>query len=119
MQDPIRRAFIALDRFLAECGEYQYDAIAAWARLQEAVEASQAARSVAAIDVPHGRFVDADYALLHSATVELLLWAHRNCTQGYGDTPESCSARTQLLIRRYEQSWTWPIPGPDRKGESC
>jgi len=119
MQIPIRWALIALNRYLTEYESYQYDAVAGWARLQAALEGAQTARSVGEIDVPHGRFVDADYALLHSATVELLLWAHRNCAQGFGDAPEACSARTQLLIRRYEQSWTWPIPGPDRTGESC
>lgn len=51
-------------------------------------------------------------ALVLSKTVETAMMWHRDCTEGDGDTAESCSARKQMLKLRVKNRWDWPIPSP-------
>ncbi|MFE3054798.1 hypothetical protein [Nocardia sp. NPDC059239] len=52
-------------------------------------------------------------AMRLSGTVEAMMWIHRNCVEGDGDTGQSCGRRQQLLELRMKSGWTWPLPKPD------
>ncbi|MVU78568.1 hypothetical protein GPX89_15090 [Nocardia sp. ET3-3] len=52
-------------------------------------------------------------AMRLSGTVEAMMWIHRNCIEGDGDTEQSCARRQQLLALRCKYGWNWPLPKPD------
>ncbi|MEC3956577.1 hypothetical protein VMT65_26320 [Nocardia sp. CDC153] len=52
-------------------------------------------------------------AMRLSGTVEAMMWIHRNCIEGDGDSEQSCARRQQLLDLRAKYGWTWPLPKPD------
>ncbi|QLY31182.1 hypothetical protein H0264_01970 [Nocardia huaxiensis] len=41
-------------------------------------------------------------AMEYAGTIRSMLWSHRNCVAGNGDTAESCSRRTYLLEIRHQ-----------------
>lgn len=60
----------------------------------------------------HHRMPEHD-AMRLSGTVEAMLWIHRNCIEGDGDSEQSCGRRQQLLDLRTKYGWNWPLPKPD------
>ncbi len=45
-------------------------------------------------------------------TVQNMLWTHRRCTPGSGNTQQSCSAKKNLLEIREKNGWTFDLPNP-------
>lgn len=50
---------------------------------------------------------------LTALEVRALLLRHAGCVAGHGHTRDDCAARTQLLLIRADNGWSWPIPTAD------
>lgn len=54
----------------------------------------------------------------HAGTVESMLWTHRHCLEGDGDTAECCGRRAFLLELCRRNGWNFPSLGAQAEPES-
>lgn len=63
----------------------------------------------------HGPHARADWLASEDIVQMLLSTMHEDCTEGFGFTADSCSARRELLEARRENNWSFPVPPGERQ----